>query len=140
MASDLLFLNFTVATFTYVNTTTTSHLTRCSNEFINELQLLKINLVYNWYFIQAVKGLDIHKKWSIVWLPLPFHKNKQHKFCLKSVESAHIRQIPRPNTPTPLLCGRHKCSYGGTYATANAWHKWKMVSLLSNFWNQFTVS
>ena len=37
MTRDPVFLNFTVATFTYVNTITTQDLTSYSNEFTNDL-------------------------------------------------------------------------------------------------------
>ena len=37
MTVDLVFLNFTAATFTYVNSITTEGLTRYNNEFRNDL-------------------------------------------------------------------------------------------------------
>ena len=137
MIRDIFFLNFTVATFTYVNTTTTYDLIRCSNELTNKLQLFQINLVYNWCFIQVPKGTDIHKKmtncvtptfYARKWIIRPLFKNS--KIC------KHVTHFKIPY-PTPLLCEHHKCMM-----VPVLWqmHKWKMVPLLSNFWNHFTVS
>ena len=73
---------------------------RCSNEFTNSLWLLKIILVYNWSFIEAPKGSEIHKKWPIVWPPpLPYLPKWTVKRLLKN--SRNCKHVTNFKTPPP---------------------------------------
>ena len=91
---------------------------------------------YNWSF-KHLMGSDIHKKNNFAPPPPPYTQNWTVKLLFKN-RRIHKQKNFKTPLPSSLLCGHHKCN--APYAMTNAYRKWKMVPLLSNFWNQFTVA
>ena len=67
----------------------------------------------------------------------PYTQNWTVKLLFKN-RRIHKQKNFKTPLPSSLLCGHHKCN--ASYAMTNTYRKWKMVPLLSNFWNQFTVA
>ena len=135
MTRDLGFLNFTVATFLYVNTITMQDLTRCSNEFTNDLQLLKISLSYNWSF-KHLKRSDIHKNWQLC-NPHPLSTKMNSKTTVWKQQNLQTHEKFQDPTSylSPLWTYKRMLPMlRRMYKTSERW------SLLSNFWNCFTVA
>ena len=63
---------------------------------------MKINLVYNWFFVKVPKGTDIHKKITNYMTPTPYPQKWIIRLLLKNSRIRNMRQISRSLT-SPLF-------------------------------------